>query len=42
VLQMAGIRPGDPSLYPQTLEDVFPFSAGGTPNSNGGSSTKAK
>jgi hypothetical protein len=42
VLQMAGIRPGDPSLYPQTLEDVFPFSAGATPDSNGGSSTRAK
>jgi hypothetical protein len=26
VLQAAGILPGDPSLYPQTLEDVFPFS----------------
>lgn len=31
VLELAGIRPGDPSLYPQTLEDVFPFSAGNTP-----------
>jgi hypothetical protein len=37
VLQMAGIRPGDPSLYPQTLKDVFPFGGTGTPDSNGGS-----
>ena len=37
VLQLAGIRPGDPSLYPQTLEDVFPFGGGSTPGSNGGS-----
>jgi hypothetical protein len=28
VLRSAGIHPGDSSLYPQTLEDVFPFSAG--------------
>ena len=25
VLQAAGIPPGDPSLYPTSLEDVFPF-----------------
>ncbi len=25
VLRVAGIHPGDPSLYPRTLEDVFPF-----------------
>ena len=25
VLRAAGIQPGDPSLYPRTLEDVFPF-----------------
>ncbi len=24
VLAAAGILPGDPSLYPRTLEDVFP------------------
>ncbi len=28
VLRAAGIHPGDPSLYPRTLDDVFPF---GTP-----------
>ena len=28
VLRRAGIQPGDPSLYPRTLEDVFPFAAG--------------
>jgi hypothetical protein len=42
VLQMAGIRPGDPSLYPQTLEDVFPFGAGSTPGANGRPSTRAE
>jgi hypothetical protein len=42
VLQMAGIRPGDPSLYPQTLEDVFPFGAGTTSDWNGGSSAQAE
>jgi hypothetical protein len=36
---MAGIRPGDPSLYPQTLEDVFPF-GGSTPDANGGASAR--
>lgn len=25
VLTMAGIHPGDPSLYPESLQDVFPF-----------------
>jgi hypothetical protein len=25
VLRAAGIHPGDPSLYPRTLDDVFPF-----------------
>jgi hypothetical protein len=25
VLRAAGIQPGDPSLYPRSLEDVFPF-----------------
>ncbi len=28
VLRRAGIEPGDPSLYPRSLEDVFPFAAG--------------
>ncbi len=27
---MAGIHPGDPSLYPQSLDDVFPFGGGST------------
>ncbi len=35
VLQMAGIRPGDPSLYPQTLDDVFPFGTGTASDLNG-------
>ena len=26
VLAAAGIFPGDPSLYPRTLDDVFPHS----------------
>jgi hypothetical protein len=30
VLRRAGIHPGDPSLYPQKLEDVFPFGVGST------------
>ena len=34
VLQQAGIHPGDPSLYPEKLEDVFPFGVGST-TSNG-------
>jgi hypothetical protein len=42
VLEMAGIRPGDPSLYPQTLEDVFPFSADAAHESNGGPSARAE
>jgi hypothetical protein len=28
VLEAAGIHPGDPSLYPTSLEDVFPFGTG--------------
>ena len=28
VLRAAGILPGDPSLYPRTLDDVFPFGTG--------------
>lgn len=40
VLLAAGIRPGDPSLYPRTLEDVFPFGAiASSPDANGGSVT---
>lgn len=42
VLQMAGIHPGDPSLYPKTLEDVFPFSTGTEHGSNGGSPPRAE
>lgn len=42
VLQMAGIRPGDPSLYPQTLEDVFPFGGGSASDANGESRTRAE
>jgi len=42
VLQMAGIRPGDPSLYPQTLKDVFPFGTSSTNSSNGGPSARAE
>jgi hypothetical protein len=42
VLQMAGIRPGDPSLYPQSLEDVFPLGAGTTPGPNGGKSARTE
>lgn len=42
VLQMAGIRPGDPSLYPQSLEDVFPFGGGSAPSSNGESSVRTE
>jgi hypothetical protein len=34
VLRRAGIHPGDPSLYPGKLEDVFPFGVGST-TSNG-------
>jgi hypothetical protein len=31
VLQAAGIQPGDPSLYPTSLEDVFPFGTSAQP-----------
>jgi hypothetical protein len=31
VLRAAGIQPGDPSLYPRTLDDVFPFGAAAPP-----------
>jgi hypothetical protein len=33
VLRAAGILPGDPSLYPRSLEDVFPFSDPASPAS---------
>ena len=39
VLTAAGIHPGDPSLYPQSLHDVFPFGSGSTlqaTSANGG------
>lgn len=42
VLQLAGIRPGDPSLYPRTLDDVFPLGGGSSPQSNGGSSARTE
>ena len=44
VLQNAGIRPGDPSLYPQSLEDVFPSGsgAGTTPGSTGRQSAQTQ
>jgi hypothetical protein len=42
ILLMAGVQPGDPSLYPQTLEDVFPFGAARTSDLNGGSSSRAE
>ncbi len=35
VLPAAGIHPGDPSLYPRTLEDVFPFGHATTPAAGG-------
>jgi hypothetical protein len=38
VLQRAGIHPGDPSLYPQKLEDVFPFGVA-SPTANGATPT---
>jgi hypothetical protein len=38
VLEAAGIRPGDPSLYPTSLEDVFPF---GTPSESTGVPSQA-
>ncbi len=31
VLRAAGIQPGDPSLYPRTLDDVFPSGASAPP-----------
>ena len=31
-LREAGILPGDPSLYPSSLEDVFPYSVSGAPS----------
>jgi hypothetical protein len=33
-LRAAGILPGDPSLYPRSLEDVFPYSVSGAPPSH--------
>jgi hypothetical protein len=42
VLQAAGIRPGDPSLYPQTLEDVFPFGAATKVGSTDNASARAE
>ncbi|HEY1652784.1 MAG TPA: hypothetical protein VGG09_12940 [Acidimicrobiales bacterium] len=45
VLTMAGIHPGDPSLYPQSLHDVFPFGGGSTPpntSANGGDPERAE
>lgn len=42
VLQMAGIRPGDPSLYPRTLEDVFPHGTGMASDPDGGPSVGAE
>ncbi len=32
VLRAAGIHPGDPSLYPRTLDDVFPNGAAAVPS----------
>ena len=32
VLREAGILPGDPSLYPRSLEEVFPYSVSGAPS----------
>jgi hypothetical protein len=45
VLTMAGIHPGDPSLYPQSLDDVFPFGGGATAqatSANGGDPERAE
>jgi hypothetical protein len=45
VLTMAGIHPGDPSLYPQSLDDVFPFGGGSTvqvTSANGGDQERAQ
>jgi hypothetical protein len=33
-LRAAGIFPGDPSLYPRSLEDVFPFTVTGSQSSH--------
>jgi len=35
VLRRAGIHPGDASLYPQKLDDVFPFGVGSTTSNAG-------
>jgi hypothetical protein len=42
VLRLAGIRPGDPSLYPETLRDVFPFGAKTSFGSNDGPVARAE
>jgi hypothetical protein len=42
VLQLAGIQPGDPSLYPRTLDDVFPLGGGSSTRSNGGPSDRTE
>jgi hypothetical protein len=41
VLRGAGILPGDPSLYPRTLDDVFPFGSGGRGPAGGGQPVRA-
>jgi hypothetical protein len=41
VLRGAGILPGDPSLYPRTLDDVFPFGPGGRSGQGGGQPVRA-
>ena len=41
VLRGAGILPGDPSLYPRTLDDVFPFGTGGLGPAGGGQPVRA-
>jgi hypothetical protein len=38
---MAGIHPDDPSLYPQTLKDVFPFGTGNKLDASGGHMAQA-
>jgi hypothetical protein len=40
VLRAAGIHPGDPSLYPRTLGDVFPFDRVTTPVPGGPARTE--
>lgn len=42
ILRAAGVRPGDPSLYPQTLGDVFPFGTETVPDPSGESSAQAQ